>query len=194
MSRYPEARFLTSADAASGFADDSGAELAFAGRSNSGKSSAINAITGRRDLARTSRTPGRTQRINFFEVGPGLRFVDLPGYGYAKVPPAMRGRWRQLMDEYFGRRGSLAGLVMVVDARRGFGDGDEAMLRYAEARRCPVHVLLAKSDKLTRREAKSVLAGTRERLAGRAGAQLFSSASGEGLDAARAALAALFAA
>jgi GTP-binding protein len=193
MSRYPDARFLTSADAASGFADDAGAELAFAGRSNSGKSSAINAIIGRRDLARTSRTPGRTQMVNFFEVAPGRRFVDLPGYGFAKVPPGMRESWRRLMDAYFRRRASLAGLVIVVDARRGWVEGDEAMLQYAEARRCPVHVLLTKSDKLSRSDSQSALRAVRASLGERAGSQLFSAASGEGVDAARRSLEALLA-
>lgn len=191
MSRYPQARFLKSADSAAGFGDESGAEVAFAGRSNSGKSSAINAIVGRRDLARTSRTPGRTQLVNFFEIVPGRRIVDLPGYGYAKVPPKMREHWRQLMEDYFRTRDSLAGLVIVVDARRGFGEHDEAMLRYAEARGCPVHVLLTKADKLSRNESRSILSETKARLGERARAQLFSAETGEGVEAAQGALDAL---
>ncbi|MGQ0384291.1 MAG: ribosome biogenesis GTP-binding protein YihA/YsxC [Gammaproteobacteria bacterium] len=191
MSRYPQARFLKSADSADGFGDDSGAEVAFAGRSNSGKSSAINAIVGRKDLARTSRTPGRTQLVNFFEIVPGRRIVDLPGYGYAKVPPRMREHWRLLMDEYFRRRQSLAGLVIVVDARRGFGESDETMLAYAEARGCPAHVLLTKADKLSRAEGQKVVQATRQLLDRRATAQLFSAESGEGLDGARGMLAEL---
>lgn len=193
MSRYPQARFLKSADSAAGFGDESGAEVAFAGRSNSGKSSAINAIVGRRDLARTSRTPGRTQLVNFFEVVPGRRIVDLPGYGYAKVPPAMREHWRQIMEDYFRTRDSLAGLVIVVDARRGFGESDEVMLQYAEARGCPVHVLLTKADKLSRNEARSILSETKARLGERAKAQLFSAETGEGVDGAQGALDALLA-
>ncbi len=188
MSRYPQARFLKSADSAAGFGDDSGAEVAFAGRSNSGKSSAINAIVGRKDLARTSRTPGRTQLVNFFELVPGRRIVDLPGYGYAKVPPAMREHWRRLMEEYFRRRESLAGLIVVVDARRGFGDSDELMLEYAAARGCPVHVLLTKADKLSRAECRTVLAEADRRLAERAGVQLFSAEGGEGIERAQGAL------
>jgi GTP-binding protein len=191
MSRYPQARFLKSADSAAGFGDDSGAEVAFAGRSNSGKSSAINAIVGRRDLARTSRTPGRTQLVNFFEVVPGRRIVDLPGYGYAKVPPKMREHWKRLMEAYFRRRESLAGLVIVVDARRGFGESDEAMLQYAEARDCPVQVLLTKADKLNRNESRVILRETQSRLGGRARAQLFSAETREGVDAAQGALGAL---
>lgn len=191
MSRYPQARFLKSADSPAQFGDDSGAEVAFAGRSNSGKSSAINAILGRKDLARTSRTPGRTQLVNFFEVVPGRRIVDLPGYGFAKVPPAMREHWRRLMEGYFRRRDSLAGLVIVVDARRGFGASDEAMLAYAEARGCPVHVLLTKADKLGRNESRAILRETLSTLGARARAQLFSAETGEGVDAAQGALDAL---
>ncbi|MGQ0429398.1 MAG: ribosome biogenesis GTP-binding protein YihA/YsxC [Gammaproteobacteria bacterium] len=193
MSRYPQARFLKSADSADGFGDDTGAEVAFAGRSNSGKSSAINAIIGRRDLARTSRTPGRTQLVNLFELVPGRRIVDLPGYGYAKVPPAMREHWRRLMDDYFRSRESLAGLVIVVDARRGFGESDEAMLRYAEARGVPVRVLLTKADKLGRSESRSILRDTMDRLGARAQAQLFSAETKAGADAAQGALEALLA-
>jgi GTP-binding protein len=185
MSRYPQARFLKSADSAAGFGDDSGTEVAFAGRSNSGKSSAINAIVGRKDLARTSRTPGRTQLVNFFELVPGRRIVDLPGYGYAKVPPKMREHWRRLMEEYFRRRQSLVGLVIVVDARRGFGEQDELMLEYAAARGCAVHVLLTKADKLSRAEGQKGLEETGAKLGGRAGLQLFSAESGAGLEAAR---------
>jgi GTP-binding protein len=191
MSRYPQARFLKSADSAAGFGDDSGVEVAFAGRSNSGKSSAINAIVGRKDLARTSRTPGRTQLVNLFELVPGRRIVDLPGYGYAKVPPAMREHWRRLMDAYFRRRESLAGLVIVVDARRGLSESDEVMLGYAAARGCPVHVLLTKADKLSRSEAVNALRGATGALAGRARVQLFSAETKEGVDAAQGALDAL---
>lgn len=191
MSRYPQARFLKSADSAAGFGDDSGAEVAFAGRSNSGKSSAINAILGRKDLARTSGTPGRTQLVNLFEIVPGRRIADLPGYGYAKVPPAMREHWRRLMEAYFRERDSLAGLVIVVDARRGFGDNDEVMLQYAEARGCPVQVLLTKADKLGRNESRSVLRETQSALGERARAQLFSAQTREGVDAAQGALEAL---
>jgi GTP-binding protein len=193
MSHYPRARFLISADAPAGFGDDSGAEVAFAGRSNSGKSSAINAIVQRRDLARTSKTPGRTQLVNFFELEPGRRLVDLPGYGYAQVPPAMRAHWGRLMEAFFATRASLAGLFIVVDARRGFADSDNVMLEYAAARSRPVHVLLSKADKLSRNEAREVLKRTHVRLAERATAQLFSAVTGAEVDAARAALDAMLA-
>ena len=193
MSHYPRARFLTSADAPAGFGDDSGAEVAFAGRSNSGKSSAINAIVQRRDLARTSKTPGRTQLVNFFELTPGQRLVDLPGYGYAQVPPAMRAHWGRLMQAFFETRESLAGLFIVVDARRGFADSDRVMLEYAEARGRPVHVLLSKADKLTRNEARELLKQTRALLTARATAQLFSAVTGDEVEAARGALDAMLA-
>lgn len=193
MSRYPQARFLKSADSPAQFGDDSGAEIAFAGRSNSGKSSAINAILGRRDLARTSRTPGRTQLVNLFELVPGRRFADLPGYGFAKVPPSMREHWRRLMDGYFRARESLAGLVIVVDSRRGFGESDAVMLEYAAARGCPAHVLLTKADKLTRNESVKALREATAVLGGRAGVQLFSAQTKQGVDQAQGALEALLA-
>jgi GTP-binding protein len=188
MSRYPEARFLKSAVSPAAFGDDSGYEVAIAGRSNSGKSSALNAIVRRRALARTSRTPGRTQAVNLFEIAPGRRLVDLPGYGHARVPDAVKAQWSRLMESYFAGRRSLAGLIIVVDARRGFGERDEAMLRYAAARGIPSHVLLTKSDKLGRNEARQALAIARRSLGERAGAQLFSAETGEGVDAAQAAL------
>lgn len=193
MSKYPLVRFLKSADSAAACGDESGAEVAFAGRSNSGKSSALNAIVRRNDLARTSRTPGRTQLVNLFEIEPGKRLVDLPGYGYARVPPAMRAEWRRLMEAYFTTRESLAGLIIVVDARRGFGESDQVMLEYAEARGRPVHVLLTKADKLGGNEARSTLQKTRALLGERASVQLFSAESGEGIDAAQGALEALLA-
>ena len=193
MSRYPKARFLRSAGSASAFGDDSGYEVAIAGRSNSGKSSALNAILRRKDLARTSAMPGRTQAVNLFELEPGKRLADLPGYGHARVPDAVRETWARLMDAYFETRASLAGLLIVVDARRGFAERDEAMLGYAAARGIPSRVLLSKSDKLGRAEAKSVLAAARARLGARASAQLFSAQTGEGVDAAQGALEAMLA-
>ena len=193
MPAYPNARFLKSAHAPSDFCEDLGAEVAFSGRSNSGKSSAINAMVHRRDLARTSKTPGRTQLVNFFELAPGRRLVDLPGYGYARVPPAVREHWRRLMDAYFGARASLAGLFIVMDARRPLSETDWQMIGMAEARDCPVHILLSKCDKLGRNEARETLRRTQAELADSATAQLFSAVSKEGVDPARRALEAMLA-
>lgn len=193
MSAYPRARFLVSAGDPGGLGDDTGTEVAVAGRSNSGKSSAINAIVGRHGLARTSTTPGRTQLVNFFELEPGRRLVDLPGYGYARAPVAVQQRWARLVEAYFQRRRSLSGLLLVVDARRGPGEADRVLLDYAAARGLPVHVLLTKADKLTRNEARVATRRTTGELAGRATVQAFSAVSGEGGDAARGALAAMLA-
>jgi GTP-binding protein len=191
MSAYPNVRFLKSAHDPGDFCEDFGAEVAFSGRSNSGKSSAVNAIVHRHDLARTSRTPGRTQLVNFFELNPGQRLVDLPGYGYAKVPPKMREHWRRLMDAYFGSRVSLAGLFIIMDARRGLTETDWQMIEMAAARACPAHLLLSKSDKLSRNEARETLRRVRAELGESASAQLFSAVTGDGVDEARRALKAM---
>ena len=156
----PNIKFLTSAAEAHQLAPDTGREIAFAGRSNSGKSTAINAITQRAGLARVSRTPGRTQLINFFELMPERRLVDLPGYGYAKVPEKVRARWLELMEHYFNVRESLVGMVLIVDSRRGLGAEDAAMLEWVLARDRQAHVLLTKADKLNRRESLRVLQET----------------------------------
>jgi GTP-binding protein len=185
MSVYPNVHFLKSANGPGDFCPDLGVEVAFSGRSNSGKSSAINTIVQRRDLARTSKTPGRTQLINFFELSEGQRLVDLPGYGYAKVPPAMREHWGKLMDAYFSSRRSLAGLFIVMDARRPLAETDWQMMEMAAARGCRSHVLLSKCDKLGRNEARETLKRARAQLGETAGAQLFSAVSKEGLDEAR---------
>ena len=150
MSRYPQAKFLTSANRTDQFVTDEGREVAFAGRSNAGKSSAINVIVGRRQFARTSKTPGRTQLINFFELAPGRRLVDLPGYGFARVSDATRDHWGRLITQYFCERSALTGLVIVVDSRRGLGDGDLQMIELAQSVELPIHILLNKADKLKR--------------------------------------------
>jgi GTP-binding protein len=188
-----EARFLTSADRAEQFLPDEGVEVAFAGRSNCGKSSAINAILKRRGLARTSRTPGRTQLINFFGVGPQRRVVDLPGYGYARVPPKMQEHWRELIDQYFGRRRSIGGLMIVVDARRGLQDFDRRMLEWMRQLELPVHVVLTKSDKLGREAGSAVLQATLGYVCADATAQLFSAQTGDGAETARQRLAEMLA-
>ncbi len=179
MSRFQQARLLVSCAAASQFPADHGTEVAFAGRSNSGKSSAINAITRRQGLARTSKTPGRTRLLNFFELTPGARLVDLPGYGYASAPPAERRTWPAL-TEALRRRGSLKGLFVIVDARRGLTAADEELIAWARPDQA-VHVLLSKADKLKRSEAASVLRSAAARLSDRATAQLFSALEGTGV-------------
>jgi len=186
MSVYPHIEFMTSANRASQFVADQGNEVAFAGRSNAGKSSAINTITARRGLARTSKTPGRTQLVNFFEIEPDQRLVDLPGYGFAKVPEAMRRHWRALMEAYFEGRESLAGLFVVMDCRRPLRDFDLQMLSWAEYKRCPAHVLLTKADKLSRGKASAALHATRRELGDSITVQLFSALKSTGVDEARA--------
>src|SRR5271163_3168435 len=183
MSTYPHVKFVTSAAEAHQLAPDTGREIAFAGRSNSGKSTAINAITQRSGLARVSRTPGRTQLINFFELAPERRLVDLPGYGFAKVPERVRLKWLQLMEHYFNVRESLVGLILIVDSRRGLGEQDAAMLEWVLARDRLAHILLTKADKLNQREAHRVLRETRAACSDTAvTAQLFSAHAKEGLD------------
>jgi GTP-binding protein len=142
--------FLTSAADPRGFPSDTGREVAFVGRSNSGKSTALNVLVGARKLARVSKTPGRTQLINFFDVAPDRRVVDLPGYGFARVPPPMREQWRQLLEGYFQQRGSLAALIMTIDIRRGVTPLDHTMLAWVAPRGLPVGVLLTKADKISR--------------------------------------------
>jgi GTP-binding protein len=183
MSTYPNVKFLTSAAEAHQLAPDVGREIAFAGRSNSGKSTAINAVTQRTGLARVSRTPGRTQLINFFEVAPERRLVDLPGYGFAKVPERVRVHWLQLMEHYFNVRESLVGLILIVDSRRGLGTQDAGMLEWVLAKDRSAHVLLTKADKLNRRDAQKVLRETAAACSDTAvTAQLFSAHAKEGLD------------
>ncbi len=183
---YPYVKFVTSAAEADQLAPDMGREIAFAGRSNSGKSTAINAITQRAGLARVSRTPGRTQLINFFELAPERRIVDLPGYGFAKVPQKVRARWLMLMEHYFNVRESLVGLVLIVDSRRGLGAQDAAMLEWVLARDRQAHILLTKADKIGRSEASRVLKETKAACSDTAvTAQLFSAHAKQGVDEAR---------
>jgi len=186
MSTYPHVKFLTSAAEAHQLPPDTGREISFAGRSNSGKSTAINAIIQRTGLARVSRTPGRTQLINFFELRPGRRLVDLPGYGFAKVPEKVRIRWLQLLEHYFNVRESLVGLMLIVDSRRGLGAQDAAMLEWVLARDRQAHILLTKADKLTRRDAARVMRETRAACSDTAvTAQLFSAHDAQGVEEAR---------
>jgi GTP-binding protein len=188
MSHYPQAAFIKSADAPSQFVPDEGAEVAFAGRSNAGKSSAINVIVNRRQFARTSKTPGRTQLINFFTLRDDARIVDLPGYGFAKVSERMREHWANLMAEYFETRASLRGMFLIVDIRRKLTDFDRQMLAFADAVGLPVHVLLTKSDKLKRGQAAKALLEVRRELGAGITVQHFSALSRQGEAEARARL------
>jgi GTP-binding protein len=180
MSRFTDVRFLVSAATPAQFPADEGTEVAFAGRSNAGKSSAINAIAQRRALARTSKLPGRTRLLNFFELMPRARIVDLPGYGYARAPESERLRWAPLMEALRARR-SLCGLFLIVDARRGISEADEDVIEWSDPRQRHVHVLLAKTDKLTRSLASQALATARRQLGAQVSAQLFSAHAGDGI-------------
>ncbi len=185
MSQFPAAKFILSAASAAQFPPDRGTEVAVAGRSNAGKSSAINAIVNRRQFARTSKTPGRTQLVNFFELREAKRLVDLPGYGFARVAKSLRQNWADLLHAYFEERRSLAGLILVVDARRRLTDFDHQMLELARSRRVPVHVLLTKADKLKKAQASRALEEVRRQLGNGASAQLFSALRKQGVDEAR---------
>ena len=186
MSIYPSVSFLTSAAEPHQLAPDTGREVAFAGRSNSGKSTAINAITQRNGLARVSRTPGRTQLINFFSLAEERRLVDLPGYGFAKVPEKVRLNWMRMMEHYFNVRESLVGLMLIVDSRRGLGEQDAAMLEWVLSRQRSAHVLLTKADKLNRRDSQHVLKETLSACSDTAvTAQLFSAHAKQGIEEAR---------
>ena len=170
---------------------DSGAEIAFAGRSNAGKSSALNVLVGVHGLARTSRTPGRTQHLVAFVLPDGRRLVDLPGYGYAKVPEAVRAQWRDALEGYLMRRRSLRALALVMDIRHPLTPFDEQMLAFCAAHDLPCHVLLTKADKLGRGQTAQTLLAVQRALAqlhGVLSAQVFSATAGTGVEAARAAL------
>ncbi|MGB2042225.1 MAG: ribosome biogenesis GTP-binding protein YihA/YsxC [Porticoccaceae bacterium] len=161
---YQSAIFMTSAPSIRQCPEDSGREVAFAGRSNAGKSSAINTLTRNGRLARTSKTPGRTQLINFFQLAEGARLVDLPGYGYAKVPRAMKAEWDRHLAEYLQKRQSLTGLVLLMDIRHPLQDFDLQMLNWAAQAGLPVHILLTKADKLKRGPAQSAMLGVEKHL------------------------------
>lgn len=166
---------------------ETGAEVAFAGRSNSGKSTAINAIACRRGLAHASKTPGRTQAVNFFDLGRHRYLVDLPGYGYAAVPRQERTRWRALVSAYLTRR-SLRGLVLVMDIRHPFTDLDLQLLEWIAPCGKACHVLLTKADKLSARQSAATLADaerTVHAMGARCSVQLFSGKTGSGAEAAR---------
>jgi GTP-binding protein len=185
MSNNPlrRAEFLLSAHRLDQCPEDSGVEVAFVGRSNAGKSSVINALTGRRNLARTSKTPGRTQQINFFSLDGQRRLVDLPGYGFARVPPAMKTHWFETINAYLAGRRSLAGLILIMDVRREPGEEDVRILEWCRAAGLPVHILLNKADKLSFGAARQRLLAVRAGLAGAGRSlQLFSAKTRAGRD------------
>ena len=173
MSQFPQVRFLLSVAGVDQFPADEGREVAFAGRSNSGKSSAINAIMARHGLARTSKTPGRTKLLNFFELETGRRIIDLPGYGYAAASPAERAQWTSLID-FLPERASLKGLFLIVDIRRGLTPQDEQLFEWAASAGWQVHVLLTKSDKLNQRDRAAALKAAQAALGEKMTAQVFS--------------------
>jgi len=183
--RYRQARFLCGVTDPRRAPADAGVEVALAGRSNAGKSSALNVITGQRTLARISKAPGRTREINFFTLDDDHRLVDLPGYGYAKVSQEIQRRWQQGLNRYLETRQSLRGLILLMDCRHPLRDTDRQILRWAHAAGLPVHVLLTKSDKLARGPARATLLDVRRQLATEhplASAQLFSALKRDGLD------------
>lgn len=183
--RFRCVRFLQSAAMLADCPPDTGAEVAFAGRSNAGKSSAINTLAGKTRLAFVSKTPGRTQLINFFRLRNGAFLVDLPGYGYADVPEKVRRHWQSVLAAYLTRRKSICGLVLIMDARRPLTDLDRQMLEWFGPTGKPIHVLLTKADKLTRNEAAKALEMTRNALApwsDQVSVQLFSSLKKTGVE------------
>ena len=182
------ANYLKSVHELKQLPEDGGWEVAIAGRSNAGKSSAINAIVDQTSLARTSKTPGRTQQLVYFQVAPQRFLVDLPGYGYAKVPPSLRDHWQGLIDAFFRTRQALRGLVVVMDVRHPLRDFDQQMLGYGAARGLACHCLLTKADKLPRGQQSKALLETRRALGEAVSVQLFSAASHLGVDEARAVL------
>jgi GTP-binding protein len=191
---FHSARFVTSVAELADLPPASMPEIAFAGRSNAGKSSAINVLTHQKRLAFASKTPGRTQLLNFFELSergedrqPIVRgyLVDLPGYGYAKAPESQRAQWDQLVGGYVAQRQTLMGIVIVMDARRPLLAGDEALIAFVDRRACALHLLLTKSDQLNNAERKAALAQTQRRAAQigpRASTQLFSALKRQGID------------
>ncbi|MGN6225737.1 ribosome biogenesis GTP-binding protein YihA/YsxC [Pseudoxanthomonas sp.] len=183
------ARYLLSAHNFRQLPADTGREVAFAGRSNAGKSSALNTLTRHNALARVSKTPGRTQQLVFFEVQPDRHLVDLPGYGYAKVPQELQAHWQAFIQDYFQRREALKGLVVVMDIRHPLKDYDRQMLGYAVQRGLPAHALLTKADKLGRGQQSQTLQAVKKELfsafGDSVGVQVFSSESKQGVDEAR---------
>lgn len=179
---YQKASFITSAFELSQLIPDEGFEIAFAGRSNAGKSTAINRLTSQKNLCKTSKTPGRTQLINFFALDETHRLVDLPGYGFAKVPKKLRDHWDHVLSSYLLERDSLSGLVIVVDIRRGLTDMDLGLIQLID-NKCPIHILLTKADKLKNDARSRTILGIKKDLQGSdISVSAFSALSGQGMD------------
>ncbi len=179
---FARATFLKSAPNAAQLPLDRGVEIAFAGRSNAGKSSALNTLCAQKSLARASKRPGRTQLLNVFTLDENKRLIDLPGYGYAEVPLEMRKNWGDMMDEYFSQRQSLKLTVLMMDIRHPMRPFDSMLIEACVARQLPVHILLTKADKLSRGAGGSVMQKLRNTLPEGVSVQLFSSLSKLGLD------------
>lgn len=194
MPLFQQAVFLTTVAHLRDMPEDSVCEVAFAGRSNAGKSSAINTLAGRVRLAYVSKTPGRTQHLNYFTLAAGKYFVDLPGYGYAKAPEAIRSQWEGLIGPYLSKRRQLTGLVVIMDIRRPFTDLDIKLIEWFRPTGRPIHILLSKADKVSRQEQTKILRSVKAELASWGGAalysvQLFSSLKKTGVEEAEAVLA-----
>jgi GTP-binding protein len=182
---YHQAKFINSSPDLKDTPEDQGREVAFAGRSNAGKSSAINTLTRQHGLARISKTPGRTQMLNFFEINATERFVDLPGYGYAKVPVAVKKKWHELMEKYLTQRKSLCGIILVMDVRHPLTEFDWQMIEWCQHTGLPLHILLTKADKLNYGAAKNTLLQVQKELSDinfPLTIQLFSSLKKTGID------------
>lgn len=179
------AEFSVSAARPGDLPSDQGDEVAFAGRSNAGKSSVLNKLCARKQLARTSKTPGRTQLINFFTLSPSARLVDLPGYGYAKASQNKQRQWTELLEYYFANRSALRGTMLVMDIRHPLRDADWSMLEWCLHHSCDVHILLNKADKLSRNQASKQLLMVNNQLPEHSGVQIstqmFSAVTGAGL-------------
>ncbi len=191
LNPFSQARFLLSCARLEQLPNDELPELAFAGRSNAGKSSALNVICSKKQLARVSKTPGRTQMINLFELNSGARLADLPGYGYAQVPPELRRSWGALIGGYVETRPNLRGIVLIMDVRHPLTDFDKQMLGWTRTVHRPCHILLTKADKLGYGASKNTLLGVNKGLSELgvlASVQLFSASSHQGVDEARAKL------
>ena len=193
MSLFQQAVFFTTVTHLRDLPRDAVREVAFAGRSNAGKSSAINTLAGRVRLAYVSKTPGRTQHLNYFTLAEGRYFVDLPGYGYAKAPEGIRSQWEGLVGPYLGKREQLVGLVVIMDIRRPLTDLDLRLIDWFRPTDRPIHILLSKADKLSRQEQTTVLRAVKAELAtwddaGLYSVQLFSSLKRTGVDEAEAVL------